>query len=680
MVINSKLLKRFINVNADPKYLKELLASIGIEVDGISDYKGTTIYEVEITPNRPDWLSHYGIAREIYAKERELEFRPISFRGPNPVSSGTFKIAIDNKDDCARYSGAILRNVVVGDSDDSVKESLESLGLRPVNNLVDISNLILMLYGHPTHIFDLDKINGNGIRTRLGKQGESIKLLDGTVVKISDADLVIADSESPLALAGIMGGEISGVSSSTRDIVIESAWFNPSRIRRSARRLGLKTDSSYIFERGADIEAAAGIVSFVIDMIRDGQTEKIEITDVFDEYPGKSAEQKVVMEKDFPSRFTGIQIESTEYKEILENLGFGLTEKERSFEVSVPSFRVDINGTEDLVEEIIRIYGYDKLHSEVPTTINSGIFNDRKRTGSKKICSHLQSRGFTEVINYSFHSSASNKIFEDKENSILLKNPIGSDFSTLRNSLLPGLLRNTKLNLNNDFKGVHLMETGKIFKSEQNIISEKLVLGLSSCGETLPSNWRNSSGESADFFTFKSEIGLLLDSFRPGLDFSTKKSDKKFFEPGAGFSVLFNNTDLGFIGEVNSKLLAEFGINKELFFAELEFDKLLDIPDERSFSQWNRLPSSIRDLSFVVEKNIAYGDIESFIKRCSVKYLEDFSLVDVFEGDKIENNMKSMLMSFRFRGTDKTLKGDEISAIFGDLVDKMKSTFGISIR
>ncbi|MCK4888835.1 MAG: phenylalanine--tRNA ligase subunit beta, partial [Candidatus Aminicenantes bacterium] len=482
MRINLDYLKKFIDHKYNKQDLKELLASIGIEVNEMIEINGRDVFEVEITPNRPDWLSHYGIAREIHAKNPSLSLKTIVTDRKKSIDKSDFRVEIKDRTGCSRYSGVILNNVKVGKSSPGLTSLIESFGLRSVNNIVDISNLVLMTYGHPIHIFDLDKITGDKIIIRSAEKDEVITLLDGMVKKLDVADLVIADENKSIAVAGVMGEEHSGVSEKTVNIFIESAWFDPSRVRITSKKMGMKTEASYLFERGADVENTSRIIDLTIDRIEEELGYQPEIIQYFDEYPEKLKKQIVELDKDFPEKFTGIQISEKASTEILESLGFKLEDEKTKWKVEVPSFRVDINKHEDLVEEIIRIYGYDKLDTTLPATAVNSVEKYEKRGFLDKIRSHFAANGYSEVINYSFHSLKDNSFFGDDSQNVELRNPIGSDYSVMRNSLLSGILKNTATNSNNDFRRISLFESGTVFSREGNKLIEKDLICISSSG------------------------------------------------------------------------------------------------------------------------------------------------------------------------------------------------------
>ncbi len=680
MRINLEYLKEFVDYKLGKNELKELLASIGIEVNEILEYNGTDIFEVEITPNRPDWLSHYGIAREIHAKLPSLKLKEISVKREEATGDVDLKITIEDVKGCARYSGAVIKNIVVGQSSDKLRSLIESFGMRSVNNIVDISNLILMTYGHPIHIFDLDKLEGKQIIVRNGRKNEKVVTLEGEEKKLEEADVVIADSNKPVAIAGVMGGEYSGISDKTVNIFIESAWFDPSKIRKTSKRLGMKTDSSFLFERGADIDNTNRIVDITIEMIRDELEGDIEVSGYFDIYCNKREKQTVRMLKTFPESFSGIKVPEQKTLLILKSLGFVPEEDGDYLNVEVPSFRVDINGSEDLVEEIIRIYGYDKLKSEIPKTVNSTVVIDRKRNFLDKIRGHFIANGYNEVINFSFHTEKDNSYFGDPKNNIRLKNPIGSDFSVMRNSLMSGLLKNTSLNYNNDFRRISLFEAGTVFHKRDEKIIESELIGLSVSGYELIPNWKEKEGRKFDFFTFKSQIISFFKQSGFNISLEESTGEYPFLKDDLNFSIIANGTNTGIIGEIDTKVLNYYKIDKPVFICQLDLNILNENFKERKFISWNIFPSAPRDFSFLIDKDTGYNKIKELIEMEKPEFLSDYSLVDLYEGKGIPENKISMLMSFKYRRPDRTLTNEEINGLHNSLTDMLVNNLGIIRR
>lgn len=680
MRINLDYLKKFIDYKYKKQDLKELLASIGIEVIEMIEVNGIDVFEVEITPNRPDWLSHYGIAREIHAKNPSLPLKTIETERRESSDKSNFSVEIKDKTGCSRYSGVILNNIKVGKSSPGLTSLIESFGMRSVNNIVDISNLVLMTYGHPIHIFDLDKIIGEKIIIRIAEKDEEITLLDGMAKKLDVADLVISDKNKSIAVAGVMGEEYSGVSEKTVNIFIESAWFDPSRVRITSKKMGMKTDASYLFERGADIETTSKIIDLTIDRIEEELGYQPEIIKYFDEYPGKLKKQIVELEKDFPGKFTGINISEKTSAEILESLGFILEDEKTKWKVEVPSYRVDINKHEDLVEEIIRIYGYDKLDTTLPATAVDSIEKYEKRGFLDKIRNHFVANGYSEVINYSFHSLKDNSFFGNNSQNVELRNPIGSDYSVMRNSLLSGMLKNTATNSNNDFRRISLFESGTVFFREEDKLIEKDLVCISSSGfETLP-NWHNSEGRVFDLFLFKSEIFGFLK--KAGIDSELIYEDKftGFLKKESSYKIMIDGAEAGFIGEIENTILNHYKNADPVFVCQLDMDVLIEKKEEKKFRVWNRFPTANRDLSFLIDRKYKFEKISETINKYKPEDLEDYSLAGLYEGKGVPPEKISIFMNFRYRNTDRTLTSDEVNELHDLLINKLVKDLGIVRR
>jgi len=680
MKINVEYLKEFVDHKYDRHQLKELLASIGIEVDEMTCVNGADVFEVEITPNRPDWLSHYGVAREIHAKNTSLRLRDIRPERKESQGNSSFKVEIKDSRGCARFSGALLKNIEVGPSSDRVRNLLESFGMRPVNNVVDISNLILMSYGHPIHIFDLDRISGNRLVIRSAEKGETLKPLAGEDKELLETDLVVADEKMPLSLAGVMGGEYSGVTESTRNIFIECAWFHPSRVRKTSKMHSMKTDASFLFERGANIDNTLEIIDLTIEQLLKETGGTVEIVDYFDEYPSPAEQQIVKLQKDYPEKLTGISIEDKVSSEILGNLGYQLEDRGDYWDVKVPFFRVDINGHEDLVEEIIRIYGYDKLDTVLPGTQSHTIEPDKRRQVADDLRSWFTANGYTEVINYSFHSPEDNSFFGEESDNVEIKNPIGADYSVLRNSMSAGLLKNTATNRNNEFRRISLFETGTIFFKKENEPAEQNVAAFSVSGyETLP-NWENSRGRLFDLFLFKSQILAYLKKL--GMKFTIKEAAgySGFLKKHSSFEIWIDGESAGFIGEAADRVLEFYKNDDAVWICQLDLDILTAKKEEKDFRVWNRLPAATRDLSFLINRDIGFSSIRDAVEKFRPDELEDYSLTDLYEGKGIPGDKISMLMNFRYRSPEKTLTTEEVNDLHDTLTGKLTDELQIIRR
>ncbi|MBN2399033.1 MAG: phenylalanine--tRNA ligase subunit beta [Candidatus Aminicenantes bacterium] len=665
MKINVAYLKKFAAFDLEGADLKELLASIGLETAETLQVDGQTVLEIEITPNRPDWLSHYGVAREIAAKNSHIRFQPMAVDDVVLTANEKgFAIYIENDADCWRYSGVIVRDVQVGESDLAVQKLLVSFGLRPINNIVDISNLVMMTCGQPLHIFDLERLQGKQIRVRRARKNENIRLLDGRDVALDENFLLIADALRPLALAGIMGGLDSGITAKTRHIFIESACFDPLVIRRASHLLGFKTDASYRFERGMDVAATIPAIKMALLML--GQKKApFYFQDVY----GQPLPTTVVpLAKDYPGRLTGIAIEAETSAAILQRLGFKLQDEGSRWLVHVPSYRVDISSKQDLVEEIIRIHGYEHLQSQMPLAANPLLRIDRERETIQSLKNQLVDVGFNEVINYVFQSPEENALFDPCSQSLSLKNPLGKDFSMMKNSLLAGLLKNTALNANQDLERIALFEIGNAFGLSGGEIHEKKRLAISVFGLQQKKDWR--CRELAfDFSYFKSVLVMLGKRLR--LEFAFKKHAHQAFVDSCCFAIEIDGRRCGLCGEAKPEFCRYYKLDKPVFAAEIDVPALLREVKENRFQMWKRFPTVRRDFTFLMAKTISYENLRACVERLRPEVLENFELTDVFQGSSIPADMVSFSMAFTYRSGDRTLTGDEVNGIHQEFIKQL---------
>ena len=691
MKIQIDYLKTFINLE-DPSLIqskatrsekqriwKEVFASVGMETDEIIDFKDQDVFDIAITPNRPDWLSHYGMARDLHARLPELEFhKPEISSRSFEIENEPFFIHIEDKLDCERYCGCIVRDIEVGESPDEVKHLLESLGLRPINSIVDISNLIVVTIGHPIHMFDLDKLSGNELHIRRARNGERISLLNEQEVDLDEDFLVIADSTEPVALAGIMGGEDSGVSASTRNILIESAHFNPRVIRKAARKIGLSSDASFRFERGADIAIAPDAINMALDMIQKSASQPLNITYYSDQFPAGFEAQVVELEKRYSSLYSGIEIEEKICARILKDLGFSLTAKNESWIVKVPSYRVDIYGKQDLVEEITRIHGYDRLKAEIPTTSNLVLDRDYGQELHQKIRYHLTSVGFDESINYVFHGPEEFDLINPGSKAVIIRNPLGKDYSVLRQSLLPGLLKNMALNFNHNFHGVHLFEIGQKFQPAEDEVKETQYVSVCASGEYIRSNWKQQQAQPMDFFQFKS---LILSLFRRlSIPVDLDETSMEIMEEGCCFSIHYNNNPIGYIGMLKKSVTDWYKIETPVMAAEINIDTISISELEGGFDMWNKFPSYKRDISFLMDRKTGFRKLEKSIQTLKPDSLESFHLFDRYRGEGIPDDKVSLSMTFSYTDETRTLTTEEINRMHNDFMKRLINKFNLIQR
>jgi phenylalanyl-tRNA synthetase beta chain len=678
MKINIDYLKQFVPLIMDVPALKELLAGIGLETAETLAVNGQTVLDVETTPNRPDWLSHYGIARDIAATDGKLRFTPMDVTGASLDAPSTgFAIHVEDAAGCPRYSGCIVRDVAVGESEPAVQRLLLSLGLRPINDIVDISNLVMMTCGQPLHIFDLERLQGDQIRVRRARPGETLRLLDERDVQLNENILLIADESRPLALAGIMGGLASGISARTRHIFIESACFNPVVIRRAARQLGLKTDASYRFERGMDIEATIPAMKMALHLLARAQGRKTAPAFFQDVYPRPLTPLSIRLDKDYPNRLTGIEIPEKASAGILERLGFTLRDQGGFWQVQPPTYRVDVTCKQDLVEEIIRIHGYGNLRGELPLTANPRLRVDRERGVLLRLKSQLADVGFSEVINYVFQSEEENLMTDPLTQPLFLKNPLGKDFSVMKNSLLAGLLKNTAANVNQSLEGVALFEVGKAFGRRDGKIREDGRLAVSAYGCQQKKDWRLAE-QDFDFPLFKSLLVLLGRRLRLGLDF--RRSAHPAFAERCCFAVEAGGRPCGWCGEIAPGFGRLYKLEKPVYAAEIDLAALLATPGENRFRAWKRFPAVRRDFTFLMAQAVSYEELSARIEGSRPIVLENYELTDVFRGNSVPADKVSFSMGFTYRAQDRTLTGDEVNAVHQEFIGKLVEQLGLIQR
>jgi phenylalanyl-tRNA synthetase beta chain len=683
MKINVPYLKKFVAFDLKDPDLKELLAGIGLETAETLAFENETVLEIETTPNRPDWLSHYGIAREIAAKSGQACFTPIDIAGVELLPRGdvpqgdaaaqshkgtSFAIHIEDPAGCRRYTGCIVRDLTVRESLPDVQKLLFSLGLRPINDIVDVSNLVMMTCGQPLHIFDLEKLQGEQIRVRCARKGETLRLLDERDVVLDENHLLIADASRPLALAGIMGGLESGISEHTCHIFIESACFDPVAIRRGARSLGLNTDASYRMERGMDVEGTITAIKMALLLLARSQGRKVTPVFFQDVYPRPQAPAAIRLDKEYPGQLAGIGIPAETSAAILGRLGFALRDQGTSWLVQAPSFRVDVACKQDLVEEIIRVHGYEHLQSQIPLAANQQLRVSPERQIIQRLKNQLADIGFNEVINYVFQSPEENQLFDAQAQPLSLKNPLGKDFSVMKNSLLAGLLRNTAANANQSWERVALFEIGKVFAQQDGKVSESGRMAVSAYGLQQKKDWR-SAERAFDFARFKSLLAVLGKRLR--LEFVFKKTAHPAYADGCCFTVEVNGRPCGTCGEVHPGFCRNYKLDRPVFAAEFDLPCLVVEANEKRFQMWKRFPAVRRDFTFLMSLAVSYEELQACLERLRPDVLESYDLTDVFRGPSVPADKVSFSMGFTYRAQDRTLTGEEVNGIHQQFIGQL---------
>ena len=676
MKISYNWLKDYVDVKLDPQKLSSLLTMVGLSVVSCEKIESDYIFELEITSNRADCLSVIGVAREVAAiLGKKLKISK-ELKKSTPKSSKSLGISIKDTDLCYRYTARIIKNVEVGPSPDWLREKIISVGLRPVNNIVDITNFVLFETGQPMHAFDLDKIKGD-IAARRAERGEKIITIDNVQRTCDNDMLVIADNSGPLAIAGVMGGVKTEVGSMTKNILLESAFFNPVSVRRTSRSLGQASESSYRFERRIDnsmVSKASERASALIEEIAGG--EKGDFKDVGRKTP-YSKTIKLNLGK--INSLLGVSIKKGKAQEILKSLGFSIKQKKSSLTVGVPSFRGDVKTEVDIAEEIARIYGYNNIPSTIPRITENTSIKDFTDLLLDKIGLTLTRFGLNEIITYSLVSRSSiDDLGMATDATVAIKNPLSIDQEIMRPTLLAGMMKVVSYNLNRKVAHLSLFEIGKIYTQKDSSYKEEPVVSVGIVGSKTK-HWQENERE-ANFFNLKGIFEALLNEF--GIkDFSFKTGGKNWLNTGIRAVIEYKGEEVAYIGEVNKKICNKFDVEKKVFYGELYLEKLFDtVRLERQYKPVGKYPSITRDISIIVDKNISSSEIEFIAKEKGGNLVKNILLVDQYSGKQIPVGKRGLLYRIEYRSDERTLEDSEIDKLQSAIKDTLSSQLSISFR
>ncbi|MCL6097328.1 MAG: phenylalanine--tRNA ligase subunit beta [Bacteroidetes bacterium] len=642
------------------------------------------ILEVAITPNRADALSHIGVARDLSALfDRDIKLPKVEFNESKKKSEELATVEIIDAINCPRYVGKVVSNVEIKESPDWLKKRLKSIGLRPINNVVDVTNFVLYEVGQPLHAFDLDNLNGKKIVVRQAGSDKKFTTLDSKERELDQKDLMICDGAKPVAVAGVMGGENSEVTSSTKNILIESAFFNPSSIRKTAKHLGLSTDASYRFERGTDpgiTKWAARRASQLIQKIAGGEIASGEI----DAYPKQIADRTTSVRFTRIDHILGYHIDSNEVEKILHRLGFGIKSKSsEELSVIIPSYRHDIEREIDLIEEVARVYGYNKI----PEINKMGVTLEQKVDHSAfdgNVRDLLNSLGFYEIITNSFLSES---IAEKFGKPINVLNPQSSELSHLRPSLLPGMLTTISNNLKVNEHDLKLFEIGKVFEkiTEKNISSfndfresERLLVCLT--GNDLRTDWF-AQDRAFDAYDLKGFVESFLNKLicNSTLNVSYPTTDDSHLE--MVFNLSIGNQILGFGGKVKKEACMLFDVDQEVFVFEADLVTLKQIAiPERTFHELLKYPKVYRDFAFVLDVPIDSLSIIEVIKSVSSNLLHNIKLFDIFQSESLGKGKKSLAFQLEYYHENRTLTEEEVDKEFRNAIKAVEQKLNGKLR
>lgn len=682
-------LRDFVDLNnITPDELNLKLTMIGLEIEGVESVDGDIVFEVNVTPNRADCLSILGIAREVSAL-LNIPLRMPDFRIIGDLKRCEIEVSIFDSELCHRYSGRTIKGVRISESPEWMKKRLERSGMRSINNVVDVTNYVLLEMGHPLHAFDMDMIRGRIIRVGRAGKGKSIRTIDGVERRLPEDSLLIWDSERPVAIAGIMGGQDSEVTDRTVNVFLESAYFLPSSIRRTSKNLGLKTESSYRFERDTDKESliiALDRAAYLICELAGG-----EISERVDEYPIAFKAEPIPVRYERVRRIIGAGIGNDEMIDILKRLRMDVRAEEGYLLAIPPSFRNDIRSEIDIIEEIARFYGYDRIPVTVPKIPVSMEGPERGNRIINNIKDTMRKIGFTEVINYSFLNMGDlDMMFIAKDDirrrAVEIRNPLRTEESHLRTTLLPALLRNLSYNLSMGNREVRLFEIAKVFQkgmtSENKLPVERRYLGMIYHLPRLPELWKD---ETPKFYIFKGFIEHILSELKID-NVSYNRSSEPFLHPGqsADILVLGSPVRVGYFGllypDVTDKLDVKLS-RPEIFLCEIDLDSLIPlIPEETRYSPIPRFPYIERDIAILVDESITAASILRSLRDFPSELIEDVSLFDLYRGSNIPKGKKSLAFSIRYRAKDRTLTDAEVDSVHRGIVQYICDKTGGVIR
>ncbi len=710
MRISYNWLKDYIDIKLPPEKIAEILTMAGLAVDALQKTASGALLEIEVTANRPDWLSYVGVARELSAltgaklklpsrhcEPRRGEAIPLleiasdashprnlrdCFVGLRPPRNDKYKrvsVRVEDNKLCPRYTARIIRDIKVGESPAWLKMKLEAMGLRSVNNIVDITNFCLFETGEPMHAFDLDKIGGTEVVVRTARPGEKIVTIDGVERGLDASHLVIADISRPIAIAGVMGGLDTEVTASTKNILLEAAYFDPVSIRRSSRRLSVSTESSYRFERRVDIanilyssDRAAGFIA---------QIAGGEIGELVDIGAKKQAGRKTItLEYARLNSILGACIAPAEIKKMLNSLGLAARSPAKDrIKFEIPSFRYDLNNEIDLIEEVARIYGYDKIPATIPAVPGQPERLGRDIVVARRIRAVLTGLGVDEIITYSLIGrKALESAAVPDARAIEIANPLTNEQEVMRPSLMPGLLNAVLWNMNRKTKDLKLFELGKIYmKDAEGRFVEKQSLSLGVTGEI--ASWATGS-RPVTIFDLKGIVETLFCEL--GIrEVSFKYTRCEAFAALTCAAIQINGERVGTMGKSAKKMLDNFGIKDDVYICEIDADPVIRHADlKKAFVEPARYPSVSRDISIIVARDIANAQLVELMRAQATSILKRIGLIDRYEGKQVPEGKISLTYRLEYQDPNKTLEEKEVSAAHAKVLSALDEKFGAKLR
>jgi phenylalanyl-tRNA synthetase beta chain len=684
MKISYQWLREFVDLEAHPRQLAEDLTNVGIAVETVEALDSDYILDLDLTTNRPDCLSHMGVAREVsvlYRNElKKVESHAVEAARP---AAEAVSVSVTAPHLCSRYSARVITGVTVSPSPRWLVSRLEALGIRSVNNVADATNYVLMELGHPLHAFDLAKVDDRHIEVREARDREFLVTIDGENRTLSLGMLVIADRSRAVALAGIMGGLESEISSATREVLLESAWFDPINVRRTSKQLGMHTEASQRFERGADISATVPSLDRTAALIQQLGGGEI-LMGVVDVYPRPMKREPLFLRKSRLLQVMGIEIGPPIVEDILTRLELKvLAVTPEGWRIALPTFRLDVEREIDLIEEVARHYGYDKFTSTLPVWNGRG-HRRPEYSRERVIKERLLHLGYSETFTYSFVDREETRKFSDEE-PVPLQNPLSSEMGVMRTSLLPGMIGSLSHNYHRGIKNVRLYELGKVFRTRTNQPEEEVLLGVIATGSAHEKSVHLPQ-RPLSFFDLKGDLEVLLGSLSfPLSDLQVRPpadpEKTAYYHPGVVAEIAYEGRKLGIFGQLHPKVCEGYKIKQQVFVGELLLGSWygLEIPG-KGFSEIPKFPAIQRDLSIIVDQAIDYGRIEATIKAAGIREIQKIHPFDVYLGQDLPTGKKAVAFSVIYQVLDRTLVEDEVNRFQEILLERLTKELGAQLR
>ena len=679
MKISPSWLRDFVDLTVDYRRLADELTLAGVAVEGVSGEGESTVYEMEITTNRPDAMNHYGVAREASALY-DLPLRPIDPKLPAAQGKSEVTIEIQEPELCPRFTAREIRAAQVKASPAKISARLELLDQRPISNAVDATNYVLWESGKPTHVFDLDLLEGRRLVIRKARAGEILKTLDGVERKLSTDDLVVADAVKPVGLAGVMGGFDTMITEKTRNILIESAWWDPVTVRRMSKRHGIHTDASHRFERGADFESTVVSANRVAELILHSGGGTL-VGDVIDVVARKMDLAPVEIDLREVGRLLGEKLPTLEISRILTRLGFVLTAgSEDRYLVQIPSWRLDVEREIDLIEEIARLHGYDKFANTLPAYVGE-VRDLPDAAKDARLRSSLLALGYSEGISPTFISKEDARRFS-KAAELDLANPLSDELSVMRTSLVPSMLNMLAYNLNRGSENVRLFEAGNAFEAaaEKSVELKRIAMGATGNVDAgvVRGLAEGASARPLSFFDLKGDIEDLLLAHFTYWELGYEAQAADYYHPGRSARAVMDGVTVAQFGQIHPDVAAARKLKQDVFIAEIYLDPLYrhDLRNVR-YEALPRFPAVERDFSFVFEDAVEFEKIRRSVLGMGIVELRGFGPVELFRGEKVGTGKYSILMRAKFQSAERTLRDDEVAAWSARITKALQGLGGV---